>query len=489
MQAADSKSPFHIMTAFLISLAVLIGGYFIYGLMVERVFGTDAGRPTPAYTKRDGVDYIPLPSWRVFLIQFLNIAGIGPIFGAIMGVMFGPAAFLWIVLGTIFAGAIHDFLSGMISVRMGGISLPEIVGSQLGTTVKQVMRIFSVALLIMVGAVFVTSPAGILAAITPAWLTTDILVYAIFAYYICATLLPIDKLIGSLYPVFGVALLFMAIALLVYLLCGGASIPDGFADGLQNRRDAGHPIFPMMFVSIACGAISGFHATQSPMMARCMKSERLGRPIFYGAMVAEGIVALIWAAAAIAFTGSYEGLSQYMSVEGHTAGTLVNDIATGWLGVVGGLVALLGVVAAPITTGDTALRSARLIVADFMHIDQSRGWRRILVSLPIFAITLLLLQINFDVLWRYFAWSNQTLAVFTLWAVTVWLARHGKFYLVALLPAMFMTVVSVSYLLMAPRPEGFGLDPAWATGTGLLVSTILTGCFTLYKSRLSLQSK
>ena len=475
------------MTAFLISLAALVGGYFIYGLLVERIFGIDPKRPTPAITKRDNVDYVPLPAWRVFLIQFLNIAGIGPIFGAIMGVMFGPAAFLWIVLGTIFAGAVHDFLSGMISVRMGGISLPEIVGSQLGGTVKQVMRVFSIALLIMVGAVFVTSPAGILAAITPGWLTADMLVYAIFAYYILATLLPVDKLIGSLYPVFGVALLFMAVALLVYLLGGGASIPDGFADGLQNRRDPSHPIFPMMFVSIACGAISGFHATQSPMMARCMQSERLGRPIFYGAMVAEGIVALIWAAAAIAFTGSYDGLTQYMSAEGHTAGTLVNDISAGWLGVAGGLVALLGVVAAPITTGDTALRSARLIVADFMHVDQSKGWNRILVSLPIFAITFLLLQINFDVLWRYFAWSNQTLAVFTLWAVTVWLARNGKLYVVSLLPAMFMTVVSVSYLLMAPRPEGFGLDPAWAIGAGLLVVTVLTGCFATFKSRLSIQ--
>lgn len=407
------------MTAFLISLAVLLGGYFIYGAIVEKAFGTDAGRPTPAYTRRDGVDYLPMPTWKVFLIQFLNIAGIGPIFGAIMGVMFGPAAFLWIVLGTIFAGAVHDFLSGMISVRMGGLSLPEIVGSQLGRGVKNVMAIFSIVLLLMVGAVFVTSPAGILAGMTPAWLSGEVWVLIIFAYYVCATVLPVDKLIGSLYPVFGFALLFMAGGLLVYLLFGGVSIPDGIADGLQSRRADGYPIFPMMFVSIACGAISGFHATQSPMMARCIKSEKLGRPVFYGAMVAEGIVALIWAAAAISFTGSYDSLGAYMAGEGHSAATLVNDISVGWLGTFGGILALLGVVAAPITTGDTALRSARLIVADFLKIDQKKTMRRIFVSLPLFAVTFLLVQIDFQVLWRYFAWCNQTLAVFTLW--------HGSF--------------------------------------------------------------
>ncbi len=473
------------MTAFLISLAVLLGGYFIYGAIVEKAFGTDAGRPTPAYTRRDGVDYLPMPTWKVFLIQFLNIAGIGPIFGAIMGVMFGPAAFLWIVLGTIFAGAVHDFLSGMISVRMGGLSLPEIVGSQLGRAVKNVMGIFSIVLLLMVGAVFVTSPAGILAGMTPAWLSGEVWVLIIFAYYVCATVLPVDKLIGSLYPVFGFALLFMAGGLLVYLLFGGVSIPDGIADGLQSRRADGYPIFPMMFVSIACGAISGFHATQSPMMARCIKSEKLGRPVFYGAMVAEGIVALIWAAAAISFTGSYDSLGAYMAGEGHSAATLVNDISVGWLGTFGGILALLGVVAAPITTGDTALRSARLIVADFLKIDQKKTMRRIFVSLPLFAVTFLLVQIDFQVLWRYFAWCNQTLAVFTLWAVSVWMLRHGKNYYIAMVPALYMTVVSISYLLFAPSPEGFGLERGVAVGAGMAVAALFAALFYSYRRTLA----
>lgn len=473
------------MTAFLISLAVLLGGYFIYGAIVEKAFGTDAGRPTPAYTRRDGVDYLPMPTWKVFLIQFLNIAGIGPIFGAIMGVMFGPAAFLWIVLGTIFAGAVHDFLSGMISVRMGGLSLPEIVGSQLGRAVKNVMGIFSIVLLLMVGAVFVTSPAGILAGMTPAWLSGEVWVLIIFAYYVCATVLPVDKLIGSLYPVFGFALLFMAGGLLVYLLFGGVSIPDGIADGLQSRRADGYPIFPMMFVSIACGAISGFHATQSPMMARCIKSEKLGRPVFYGAMVAEGIVALIWAAAAISFTGSYDSLGAYMAGEGHSAATLVNDISVGWLGTFGGILALLGVVAAPITTGDTALRSARLIVADFLKIDQKKTMRRIFVSLPLFAVTFLLVQIDFQVLWRYFAWCNQTLAVFTLWAVSVWMLRHGKNYYIAMVPALYITVVSISYLLFTPSPEGFGLARGVAVGAGMAVAALFAALFYSYRRALA----
>mgnify|MGYP002508046776 CR=1 FL=1 len=324
-------------------------------------------RKTPACTSADGVDFVPLPAWRVFLIQFLNIAGLGPIFGAIMGIMFGPAAFLWIVFGTIFAGAVHDFISAMMSVRAGGESLPELVGHELGTGIKQLMRGFSLVLLILVGAVFVLTPAGLLASMTPGIFDTTFWIACIFIYYALATLLPVDKVIARIYPVFGFALLFMAAGLLFVLLFGSESIPDGFADGLASRYgDDAHPVFPMMFVSIACGAISGFHATQSPMMARCLKNERLARPIFYGAMVAEGLVALIWAAAAITFTGGYDGLREYMA-GGGSAGSLVHDISISRLGAIGGLLAILGVVAAPITTGDTALRSARLIAADFMH--------------------------------------------------------------------------------------------------------------------------
>lgn len=462
------------MTAFLIAIAVLIGGYFIYGMVIERVFGIDPKRSTPAYTRTDGIDYIPLSPWRVFLIQFLNIAGLGPIFGAIMGIMFGPAAFLWITFGTIFAGAVHDYLSGMISLRSGGASLPEIVGQELGSGVKNVMRVWSVVLLILVGAVFVISPAGIIDDITPDANDRLIWVGVIFVYYMLATLLPIDRLIGRLYPIFGAALLFMAVALLVVMIAGGMTIPDGFSDGLSSRYgDDTHMIFPMMFVSIACGAISGFHATQSPMMARCLTNERLARPIFYGAMVAEGLVALIWAAAAIAFTGSYENLHQYMTDHGANAGALVREISVTWLGDFGGILALLGVVAAPITTGDTALRSTRLMVADMLHIDQKKITKRLLISIPIFALTFLIMCIDFNVLWRYFAWCNQSLAVFTLWAVTVYLARHGKAYVVTLLPAMFMTAVTVSYLIFAPRPEGFGLGFGVAVGAGSAVAIAL----------------
>lgn len=470
------------MTTLLISLAVLIGGYFIYGLVVEKIFGIDARRLMPAQTRADGVDYIPLPTWKVFLIQFLNIAGLGPIFGAIMGVMYGPAAFIWIVAGTIFGGAVHDFLSAMMSVRSGGDSLPELVGRELGPAIKQVLRVVSTVLLVLVAAVFVVTPASLLAGMTPQWTTPSFWIAVIFLYYMLATLLPIDKLIGRFYPIFGFSLLFMACGILGVLIFGGVDIPDGFMAGLNNRHPAAesHPLFPMMFVSIACGAISGFHATQSPMMARCLTNERLARPVFYGAMVAEGIVALIWAAAAIAFTGGYDGLAEYMGSHAG-AGALVHDISVGWLGTFGGILALLGVIAAPITTGDTALRSARLTVADVLHLDQSKISRRLMVSLPLFAVCFGLMMIDFNVLWRYFAWTNQTLAAFTLWAITVYLARHGKAYVVTLVPAMFMTTVVTSYILLAPSPEGFGLPYELSLCIGIIVTAVCTALFARYQ--------
>ena len=466
------------MTSFLIALAVLIFGYIFYGgFIARRVFPLDPERQTPAYALRDGIDYTPMPTWRVFLVQFLNIAGLGPIFGAIMGAMFGPAAFLWIVLGTIFGGAVHDFLSAMMSLRSGGTSLPELIGDQLGRGCKVAMRVLSVVLLILVGAVFIITPAGLLADMTPGWMTTYMLVGLIFAYYLLATLLPIDKLIGRFYPIFGFALLFMAAGLMGVLLFGPHTIPDGFALGLWNRHPAAdtHPIFPMMFVSIACGAISGFHATQSPMMARCLKNERLARPVFYGAMVAEGIVALIWAAAAITFTGGYGQLAEYMST--HAAGDLVHDVSIAWLGIGGGMLAILGVVAAPITTGDTALRSARLIVADMLGYSQSTLVRRLIVTIPLFALTLGVMMIDFNVLWRYFAWTNQALACFTLWAITVYLSRRGRWYIVTLLPALFLTAVCVTYILFAPRPEGLGMDLAISFGIAVLADLGLGALF------------
>lgn len=472
------------MITFLIALAMLISGYFVYGTFVSRIFGEDSSRPTPVQTMADGVDYVKLPGWKIFLIQFLNIAGLGPIFGAIMGVMFGPAAFLWIVFGTIFAGAVHDYLSGMLSLRSNGASLPEIVGTQLGNPVKRAMRVFSLLLMILVGAVFVYNPADLLAMLTPESLDRTFWIVIIFAYYMAATLLPVDKLIGKLYPIFGFALIFMAVGLAVMLCVHYENVPevwDGFYNHSANPEAT--PIFPMMFVSIACGAISGFHATQSPMMARCMASEKHGRPIFYGAMVTEGVVALIWAAAAIAFTGGYDELRTALG-EG-SAAVLVNNISHSWLGAAGGLLAVLGVIAAPITSGDTALRSARLIAADFTGVKQARIVSRLLVSVPIFAACFVVMLMPYEVLWRYFAWCNQTLSVFTLWAITVWLASRGKFFAITLLPALFMTAVSVTYILYAPEGLslvtepllGFKVPYMWAVATGCGVSLLLGAMF------------
>ena len=440
----------HNMISFIISLIILTGGYFVYSKVIAKICGEDSERVTPVHTMADGVDYVKLPSWKIFLIQFLNIAGLGPIFGAIMGVMFGPAAFIWIVFGTVFAGAVHDYLSGIMSLRSNGASLPEIVGSQLGNKVKNVMRGFALILMVLVGAVFVYNPADLLARLTPESLDILFWVGLIFIYYVAATLLPIDKLIGKLYPLFGFALLFMAFGVGIMLFFNYESIPEVWNEFYNHKPDpAVNPVFPMMFVSIACGAISGFHATQSPMMARCLQNEKHARPIFYGAMVAEGIVALIWAAAAIAFTGGYDQLQDY--VGGASPAILVNNLSQSWLGKFGGFLAILGVIAAPITSGDTALRSARLIVADFMNISQKTILKRFLVSLPVFGLCFLIMLLPYDALWRYFAWCNQVLAVFTLWTATVWLANQRRNYYITLFPALFMTCVTISYIIFAPE--------------------------------------
>ena len=445
------------MISFCIALAALIIGFFTYGKFVERVFGIDPDRKTPAIANPDGVDFVPLSGWKIFMIQFLNIAGLGPIFGAIMGAKFGTSSFLWIVFGTIFAGAVHDFMAGMISLRHNGESLPETIGRYLGVTAKQIMRFFTVILMILVGVVFVAGPADLLAMLTPQNLDSTFWIFVIFAYYILATMFPIDKIIGRIYPAFAVALIFMAIGILFMLFISFPDIPE-ITDGLSNKSEdpENNPIFPMLFISIACGAISGFHATQSPLMARCMTNERQGRYIFYGAMVTEGIVALIWAAAATYFF-SPEGqaffhITEPEKVNGNSA-VIVNIISNGWLGMVGGALAILGVVAAPITSGDTAFRSARLIVADFLHMEQRSISKRLLICIPLFLVAILILIYNlsdpagFEKIWRYFAWSNQTLAVFTLWAITIYLSRKGKPYWITLIPALFMMAVVITYIL------------------------------------------
>ena len=481
------------MLSFVISIVALILGYFLYGAFVDRVFGPDPKRPTPAVTKADGVDFIAMPSWKVYMIQFLNIAGTGPIFGAIMGAKFGPASYLWIVFGCIFAGAVHDYMCGMLSVRHGGCGFPELVGEYLGQRTKKVMLVFSIVLLLLVGTVFVYSPALILGDIAGDGSRGSIMLWVgiVFFYYIIATLLPIDKLIGRVYPLFAVALLFMALALMVCLFVKWPSLPE-FWDGLGGwNKQAGigdQPIFPCLFITIACGAISGFHATQSPLMARCIRNEKMGRPVFYGSMITEGLVALIWAAVAswFFFDGGAAEVGSDLSA---AAPAVVTKVSKGWLGVMGGILAIIGVVAAPITSGDTAFRSARLIIADFLHLEQKDIHKRLAIAVPLFAGSALLLWYNiadangFNTIWRYFGWSNQTLAAFMLWTATVYLVRKkgGLNYLITLLPALFMTAVCVSFIMV--DKTGFRLPTSLAPIIGLFTFVISALFFYIWKKR------
>ena len=478
------------MISLLLSLCALILGYIFYGAFVEKVFGVDHTRQTPAYTKQDGMDYIPMPSWKVFMIQLLNIAGTGPIFGAIAGAMFGPSAYLWIVFGCIFAGATHDYLSGMLSLRHDGAGLPDLVGIYLGRKTKNVMLAFSVFLLVMVGAVFVYSPAKILGNMTGGTHTvTMIWVGVVLVYYIIATLVPIDKIIGKIYPAFAVALIFMAVSLLVCLIVKWPSETPEIWEGLQNRNPKGGSLFPCLFISIACGAISGFHATQSPLMARCLKNEKLGRPIFYGSMITEGAIALIWATISsyYFYGGGIEALGASAinpaTGKAFTDGpSIVTAVSRNWLGVFGSILALLGVVAAPITSGDTALRSARLIVADALNLDQKPIRNRLMVCIPVFIATAALLWFSiadsdgFNIIWRYFGWANQSLSIFTLWALTVFLVGHRRskpYYVITMLPAAFMTSVCFTFILTAKI--GFNLPTAWTPylGTGIFIASLM----------------
>ena len=463
------------MITFLTCLAVLIAAYFIYGGLMSRIAGINPNADVPSKTMYDGVDYIPMPRWRIFLIQLLNIAGTGPIFGAILGACYGPVAFLWITLGGIFIGAMHDYLSGVISLRNGGSSLPEIIGKYLGGGMHKLTLVLIPLLMILVGAVFIVTPSQILTDKTNlpylGW------VAIIIVYYFVATILPVDKIIGKIYPLFGAALIAMALSFFGVLLFGDYTIPELTSVENMHFNAQNLPIVPTLFISIACGAVSGFHATQSPLMARCVTSESQARPVFFGAMISESIIALIWAAMAMAFFGGVEALNGFMIENGSNAGLVVSVISDTTLGKLGSILAIMGVVIAPITSGDTAFRSARLIIADMLGYDQKPILNRLLVSVPLFAIGIAIAFVDFDVIWRYFAWSNQALSVFTLWMITAWLQRKGScFYLLALVPAIFMTYVCSSFVFVSTQFVGMGattLAYVYGAATTAIISGLL----------------
>ena len=465
-----------ILFTFFVALALLVGGYVVYGKFVENVFGMEEKRQTPACVNPDGVDFVPLPWWRVFLIQFLNIAGLGPIFGALAGAVWGPVALLWIVFGSIFAGAVHDFFSGMISLRHNGASVSEIVGHYLGNNAKQLMRVFSVILLVLVGTVFVSGPARLLVLLSGGQVVFNTWLLIIIAYYFLATILPIDQLIGKIYPLFGAALLFMAIGIGGGIIFSGLPVPELT---LANLHPRDLPVWPLVFITIACGAISGFHATQSPMMARCITSEKYGRRVFYGSMIAEGAVALVWAMAGMTFFGGTGGLAAALAPAAGGPGGVVHTISVAWLGTLGGALAVLGVVAAPITSGDTAFRSARLTIADALGYKQIDVKNRLIVAVPLLALGAALTQIDFAIIWRYFAWSNQTLAMLMLWAAAVYLKVNGKLHWVATVPATFMAAVTFTYILQAP--EGLRLATSISYPVGLAGAALCLLAFLFHK--------
>lgn len=464
------------MYTFLIGLLILLSGYLFYSKYVERQFGADVSQETPAYAMQDGVDYIPMPTWKIFLIQLLNIAGLGPIFGALQGALYGPVAFLWVIAGCVLGGAVHDYLSGMISLRHNGASLSEIHGMYLGKKVQSIMRVITVFFCVIVGVVFVSGPADLLAQLTPEHLDRNFWIAVIFIYYFLATILPIDVIIGKIYPVFGVCLLIMAVGVGGGILIKGYHIPEV---SLSNLHPSNIPMWPMMFVTIACGAISGFHATQSPMMARCLKSEKYGRHSFYGAMITEGVIALIWVASGLAFYNGTPGLGEVVLGKSGAAGA-VFEITKTLLGPIGSMLAILGVIACPITTGDTAFRSARLALADIIDYPQNKIKNRILLAVPMFVISIFLTFVQFPILWRYMGWLTQAFAMVTLWACSVYLVRKNKNHWISTLPAAFMSAVSISYIMQAP--EGFKLNALISNITGVVVAFILLGLF-LYKMR------
>ena len=444
------------MITFILCVVLLLVGYLLYGKYVTKVFGPD-DRQTPAYALEDGVDYVPMPTWKVFLIQLLNIAGTGPILGALGGALFGPVAYLWIVFGCIFAGAVHDYMCGMLSMRHNGASISELTGHYLGNGMRQVMRVFSVILLVMCGVVFTTGPAGLLAMLTPEHLDATFWLWVVMIYYVVATFVPIDKVIGKLYPVFGACLIIMAIGVSGSMLFSGNYVMPELWNNFGNQHPAGTPIWSFMFIAIACGAISGFHATQSPMMARCCKSEKLGQKVFYGAMIAEGVIAMVWCAAGCTV---YPVIKASLA-EGVAIGTptVVYAICQSTMGKIGGALALLGVIVCPISSGDTAYRSARLTIADWFKIDQSNWKKRLALTVPMLAIGAVICHIDYSIVWRYFSWSNQTLAMIALWAASVYLAQNKKNYWLTAVPATFMSAVSMTYFMAAGECMGLLWTP------------------------------
>ncbi|WP_210364022.1 carbon starvation protein A [Bacillus sp. REN3] len=455
------------MFTFLGGIALLIIGYFTYGKFVEKVFGVNEERSTPAYTNKDDVDYVPMSTVKNSMIQLLNIAGVGPIFGPIMGALYGPVAFIWIVLGAIFAGAVHDYLTGMISIRNRGAHLPELAGKFLGKFMKHVVNAFAILLLLLVGTVFVTAPAGLLHNLMGGWASMGVIVGVIFVYYILATLLPVDKIIGRFYPIFGALLLISAVGVGAMLVIKGAPIPEL---SLKNFHPDNAPIFPLLFLTISCGALSGFHATQTPIISRTTQNEKQGRKIFYGMMIAEGIIAMIWAAAAMSLFDGYNGLND-MLANGGPAG-IVSEASTLMLGAIGGTLAVLGVIVLPITSGDTAFRSARMIIADYFNFSQKKFTSRLWIALPLFAISFALTKVDFTILWRYFSWANQSTAVIALWVASMYLFIAKKNFWIAMIPGAFMTMATTTYIINAPIGFGQSMTVAYI-GAAIVTAAII----------------
>jgi len=489
------------MGVFLLGLVLLLLGYALYGRLMAQTVRPDPNRVTPAIALNDGVDFVPMATWRVYLVQLLNIAGLGPVFGAIMGALWGPQVFLWIVFGCIFGGAVHDFLSGVMSVRNNGAGLPDLIGYYLGSAARHLATFVILLLMVLVGTVFVKGPAMLLVELLPAeklagwlgetstqWLQTNfhglsgwtwLVMMVIYAYYLLATLMPIDKIIGRFYPFFALALLIMVFGLGAALLTGQIPSPE-FT--LKNLHPDHLPAWPLIFITVSCGAVSGFHATQSPLMARCLKSEKHMRIVFYGAMIAEGIIALIWASAAQGFYHGTQGLADALKTAGGPGG-VVHACCVSTMGAVGGALAILGVVVLPITSGDTAFRVARLMLADYFAVPQTQAINRYKLVIPLFAVSFALNFINFDVIWRYFGWTNQTLGAVALWTGTVFLAKRGNWWIIALVPAVFMTIMTTTYILV--ERIGLGLNPRLGTTIGILIGTAAAITFMIVRPRLT----